>query len=82
MEKVQPHVIGPPDQLFDLITPSMRPSKILNSRQGAPKWPTGSAKGSNSRFLGAPVKVVREKNGRKRMGKDGENCDPLMLLTA
>ena len=28
---------------------------IQNGRQGAPKWPTGSGKGSNPRFLGAPV---------------------------
>ena len=29
--------------------------KIQNGRQGAPKWPTGSGKGSNPRLLGAPV---------------------------
>ena len=31
--------------------------KIQNGRQGAPKWPTGSGKGSNPKFLGAPVNV-------------------------
>ena len=29
--------------------------KIQNGRQGAPKWPTGSGKGSTPRFWGAPV---------------------------
>ena len=29
--------------------------KIQNGRQGAPKWPTGSEKGSTPSFLGAPV---------------------------
>ena len=29
----------------------MRTSKIQNGRQGAPKWPTGSGKGSNPRLL-------------------------------
>ena len=57
---VKPQVIGPYNQLllnkfFDSIIPPMRTSKIQNGRQGAPKWPTGSGKGSNPRFLGAPV---------------------------
>ena len=30
--------------------------KIKNGHQGAAKWPTGSGKRSNPRFLGAPVK--------------------------
>ena len=29
--------------------------KIQNDRQGAPKWPTGSGKGSNPMLMGAPV---------------------------
>ena len=29
--------------------------KTQNGHQGAPKWPTGSEKGSNPRFLGAVV---------------------------
>ena len=29
--------------------------KTQNGHQGAPKWPTGSEKGSNPRFLGAAV---------------------------
>ena len=29
--------------------------KIQNGCQGAPKWPTGSGKGSNPRILGAPI---------------------------
>ena len=33
----------------------MRTSKIQNGRQGAPKWPTGSEKGSNLRLLGASI---------------------------
>ena len=33
----------------------MRTSKIQNGRQGAPKWPTGSGKGSTPRVWGAPV---------------------------
>ena len=40
---------------FYSIIPSMRTSKIKNGRQGAPKWPTGSGKGSSPRFLGATV---------------------------
>ena len=51
LEIVKPYVIGPNDQLllhkfFDLIIPSMRNSKIQNGRQGVPKWPIGSGKGS------------------------------------
>ena len=30
-----------------------------HSGQGSPKWPTGSGKGSMSRFLGAPVNFCR-----------------------
>ena len=53
---VKPYVIGHSDQLlqnkfFDSIIPSMRTCKIQNGRQGAPKWPTGSGKGSNPRLL-------------------------------
>ena len=33
----------------------MRTSKIQNGRQGIPKWPTGSGKGSNPRLLGALI---------------------------
>ena len=36
----------------------MRTSKIQNGRQGAPKWPTGSGKGSTPRFWGAPVNFL------------------------
>ena len=36
---------------FESIIPSMRTSKIQNGCQGAPKWPTGSGKGSNPRLL-------------------------------
>ena len=55
-EVQKPSIIGPSDQLslnkfFDFIIPSMRTSKIQNGRQGAPKWPTGSGKGSNPRLL-------------------------------
>ena len=35
----------------------MRTSKIQNDRQGAPKWPTGSEKGSISRFRGAQLSL-------------------------
>ena len=63
----------------------MRTSKIQNGRQGAPKWLTGSEKGSTPRFLGAPVNFRflfdaitpsmrkcfnREKNGKKWNGKE------------
>ena len=53
-KEVQPYVIGLPDQLslnkfFDSIIPSMRTSKIKNGRQGVPKWPTGSGKGSTEK---------------------------------
>ena len=49
-------IIGPPEQLllnefFDFIIPSMRTSKIQNGFQGAPKWLTGSEKGSIPRGL-------------------------------
>ena len=43
------------NKFFDSIILSMRTSKIQNGRQGAPKWPTGSGKGSTPKFLGAPV---------------------------
>ena len=44
-----------PEQLllnkcFDLIIPPMKPSKIQNGHQGAPKWPTESGKGSTLDF--------------------------------
>ena len=35
----------------------MRTSKIQNDRQGAPKWPKGSEKGSISRFRGAQLSL-------------------------
>ena len=38
----------------------MRTSKIQNGYQQAPKWVTGSGKGSNPRFLGAPEKERKE----------------------
>ena len=38
-----------------LVFRPIRGLKIQNGRQGAPKWPAGSGKGSNPRFSGAPV---------------------------
>ena len=40
---------------FQNISEIIRGLKIQNGRQGAPKWPTGSGKGSNPRLLGALI---------------------------
>ena len=36
----------------------MRTSKIQNGRQGVPKWPTGSGKGSTPKLLGTPINFL------------------------
>ena len=53
----------------------MRTSKIKNGRQGFPKWPTWSGKGSTPRFLGAPVNFQKKgfdlSTPSMRKGDDG-----------
>ena len=41
-------------------SPPATPHHLQNPKwlPGAPKWPTGSGKGSNPRFLGAPVNFL------------------------
>ena len=66
----------------------MKTSKIQNGRQGAPKWPTGSGKGSNPGFFDQSTPSMKKgREGEKKMEKwkmekinNGENSGPLTSL--
>ena len=58
------------------------PRKIQNGRQGAPKWPTGSGKGSTPRFFHKRTPSMRKGCDREEEGeeeKNGKNGSPLLL---
>ena len=85
-KQIKPKVIGPYDQLslnkfFDSIILSMMTSKIQNGRQGVPKWPTGSEKGSTLQVVSECPEIQNGCQGAPIWPTgSGKGCTPRFLV--